>query len=229
MPPFLDRIAPLLHLGFTALAFLAVQRKSKTLGTLAVFGFTSMLSGFFLMGWLAIPILIWARRLWPNLVGGGVLPAALFAGAIIVGLRLPWPRPMPGGPTISAEARVGRVVLVDKIWVGLIGRHGVYYERIPQPFDQVEFQIPATGSTPAAIAVDSVDHGSVAGLGTQSTVSVVMPAGNLAAARIAGGQRTWARAALVRFVASMYLWGAVWAALSVFVASRFRRPQPALV
>ncbi len=229
MTPFLDRIAPLLHLGFTALAFVAFQRKSKSLGTLAVFGFASMLSGFFLMGWLAIPMLIWARRLRPDIVGAGVLPAALLAGAIIVALRLPWPGPMPTGATVSAEARVQRVVLVDRIWVGLHGRHGgVYYERLPQPFDEVQLQVPATGSAPTAVAVDSVDHDSVDGLGTRPTVSVVMPAGNPAVARIAGGQRNWARTALVRFVTSMYVWGAIWAALSVFVASRFRRRQPAV-
>lgn len=223
----IDRIAPFIFFGLTALAVFAVRRRSRTLGTVAIIGYASVLSGFSLTGWLAIPALVWARRLRPDLVGAGALPAALVLGAIIVGLRLPWPRPMPTGATTTAEARVEHVLLVDKIWVGVGRRGGISYQQIPQPFDEVRLEVPAAG-TPAVTAVDSIDHGTVDGLGTRPTVTVVMPAGNPAAARIAGAQRTWARVALIRFVTSMYLWGAVWAILSVFVASKFRRPQAAV-
>lgn len=223
----IDRIAPFIFFGLTALAFFAVRRRSRTLGTVAIIGYASALSGFSLAGWLAIPALVLARRFRPALVAAAALPVALVLGAIIVGLRLPWPRPMPTGATTTAEARVEHVAMVDRIWVGVGRRGGISYQQIPQPFDEVRLQVPATG-TAAVTAVDSIDHGSVDSLGMRPTVTVVMPAGNPTAARIAGAQRTWARVALTRFVTSMYAWGAVWAALGVFVASKVRRRQAAV-
>lgn len=222
-------VAPLVHVGLMAIAFMAIRLKNRSLGHVAIVGYASTLSGFFLMGWLAVPVLYWMRRRRPDIVAGGVLPAALVLGAIIVALRLPWPRPMPAGPTVTAEARVTHVVMVDRIWVWRNRARGFFhYELIPQPFDEVRLQLPAAGSSPATIAVDSVDHGSVDGLGTRETLTVVMPAGNPGAARITGGQRTWARAAFVHFVASMYLWGAAWTALSIVAALPFRRRRPAV-
>jgi hypothetical protein len=141
---------------------------------------------------------------------------------------------MPGGATVKTEARVQHVLLGDKIFVRWASRTRNSMERIrtfellPQPLDEVTLEVPAIGSAPGTTVVDSVDHGSVDSLGTRGTVTVVMPAGNPSAARIAGGQRTWARVALIRFVASMYLWGALWAALSLSVASRFKRLKPAV-
>jgi hypothetical protein len=222
-------VSSLVHVGLMAIAFMAIRLRNRSLGHVAIVGYASMLSGFFLMGWLAVPALYWMRRLRRDIVARGVLPAALVLGAMIVALRLPWPRPMPASPTVTAEARVVHVVMVDRIWVWRNRARGFFhYELIPQPFDEVRLQLPAAASMPALIAMDSVDHGSVDGLGMGETVTVVMPAGNPGAARIAGGQRTWARVAFVRFVASMYLWGAAWTALSVVAASRFRRTRPAV-
>ena len=219
----------LIHVGLMAIAFMAIRLRNRSLGHVAIVGYASTLSGFFLMGWLAVPALYWMRRRRPDIVASGALPAALVLGAIIVALRLPWPRPMPAGPTVTAEARVSHVVMVDRVWVWRNRARGfLHYEQIPQPFDEVQLQLPAVGSAPATTAVDSVDHGSVDGLGTRETLTVVMPAGNPGAARITGGQRTWARAAFVHFVASMYLWGAAWTALSVVVALPFRRRRPAV-
>src|SRR5689334_3962755 len=95
----IDRVAPIIYFGLTALALFAARRKSRTLGIVAIVGYASVLSGFSLAGWLAIPALVLGRRLRPDLVGAAALPASLVLGAIIVGLRLPWPRPMPTGAT----------------------------------------------------------------------------------------------------------------------------------
>jgi len=220
-------VASLLHLGLLALGFYAIRRRSRGLGSAALAGFGAMLSGFFLMGWLAMPAIWLTRRFRPGWVTRWALPASMALGAVIVWARLPWPRAMPIGPTTRAQAHVTHVVNIDRIWVWRSHARGpIHFEQLPRSFDRVELEVPTADGGPPVTAVDSVDAGSVPGLGTSPTTEVVLPAGRPAEARLAAGQRTWVRRAFAGYVLDMYAWGTVWLGLAALITRRRRRAGP---
>ncbi|HEU4649540.1 MAG TPA: hypothetical protein VFS33_10810 [Gemmatimonadales bacterium] len=77
---------------------------------------------------------------------------------------------------------------------------------LPRAFAEAELEFTAKGGGQGELVrvIDRVDSGSVAGLRKGGSVQVVYPLASPADARIDGGQRTYARAALIHILGFTY-------------------------
>ena len=146
-------------------------------------------------GQLVFPLLYFvASRRRGRWIGSSLL-IAMLASPPILYWRMPWPRPLPARPTVSATATVVNLRTVNHVGGGP-RTHGQSL-RIPMQIATLTFT-PLDSRRPVTVT-DSVDSGSVATLQKRGTVSVVHSPADPESARIAGATRNYA-ADLWRYV-----------------------------
>src|SRR5690348_14455579 len=179
-------------------------------------------------GGFVFPLLwsVWRRK--PRQGFGIVLAATLVLTAPLLHWRMPWPRPMPAGPTNTAAA----IVEYEHLRTTLGGVRGRRGEHIPKPYQRVDLRLALAGRTPVVLH-DTIDAESMPGLTSNQSVVVVYPVADPTDGRILGATRTFAEAAFVWFMEWTYALAVVLIVLfelargaaRVLFANRFRSPE----
>jgi len=139
-------------------------------------------------GQLVFPLLYFvASRRRGRWIGWSLL-IAMLASPPILYWRMPWPRPLPAGPTVSATATVVNLRTVDHVGGGQ-RTHG---QSLRIPFQVVTLTIVPIGSRDTLAATDTVDSGSVAALKKRATVPVIYAPADPGSARLAAASRSYA-------------------------------------
>lgn len=146
-------------------------------------------------GQLVFPLLYFvASRRKGRVIAWSLLIAMLVSPPILY-WRMPWPRPLPAGPTVSATANVVNLRTVNHVG----GGHRTHGQSLRIPIQIATLTFTPPGSSAPITATDSVDSGSVAALQKRVTVSVIHSPADPESARIAGAMRNYA-ADLWRYV-----------------------------
>jgi hypothetical protein len=209
-PETLRFAAELTLIGVAMLLGLAAYgRGSRPLEIVAWCVGATVAAGVPPFGWFVYALLfgVWRRR--PGQGFGWMLLAVALLSAGLLYWRVPRPTPLPSGPRGTALATVRHAESSREIWssVGRDGEAGA--ERVRQPFQTVDLAFTPAGAREPVHAFDRVDSGSVAGLRDGAAVPIVYSIADPRVARIAGGTRTYARAAFVFVLEVTYGLGAV--------------------
>lgn len=178
-----------------ALGLLAFRRPNRVTIPIAVALMATVSATVIWAGQLAFPLVYYIARLRSEYHLRAALLFAMIVTPPILYWRMPWPRPLPSGPTTHAVADVSMLRTVNHVG----GGNRTKGQRLRVPFQVATLSFAATGSQTSFTMVDTVDSGSVATLHKRGKVDVVYAPFDPASARVANATRTYA-ADLWRYV-----------------------------
>jgi hypothetical protein len=192
-------------LGTGLLGYAAYRRNSRALGLVAGLAAAIASSAIVLAGFLVLPILygMWRRN--PGQGYGWLLLGTMIASAALIYERIPPPTPAPAGLHDEAIAIVRHMTIATHIW----SDYKSAGQELLQPFAMADLEFTPAGWSEPIYVLDRVDANSVAGLREGATVRVEYPFADPRAARIVGGTRTYADAALLYILGATYAGAAV--------------------
>ena len=171
-----------------ALGFLAYRYPNRVVLPIATAVMATVAATALWAGQLVFPLVYYAARRRPSYHLGIALFAAMIVTPPILYWRVPWPRPLPSGPTVHAVANVEGLRTVDHVGGGR--RTKGQRLRIPFQIATLSFMV-VRGRGPLSVT-DTVDSGSVATLKNHGRVDIVYPPADPAAARVDGATRHYA-------------------------------------
>src|ERR1041385_4052694 len=139
-----------------ALGLVAARRPTRVTIVIATTAAAIAATTVLYAGQLVLPLLYFIASRRRGRVLGWSLAIAMLASPPILYWRMPWPRRLPLGPTITATANVENLRTVDHVG----GGHRTHGQSLRAPFQVATLTFTPVGSRGLVTVTDTVDSGS---------------------------------------------------------------------
>lgn len=200
------------------LGVLAFKYPNRLTIPVAVAAMSTVAATVIWAGQLAFPLVYYIARLRSEYHLRLALLFAMIVTPPILYWRVPWPRPLPAGPTTHVVADVANLRTVNHVG----GGNRTKGQRLRVPFQVATLSFTAPGSLAVTTVTDTVDSGSVATLQKHGRAGLIYSPFDPAGARLAGATRTYA-AELWRYVMELVYGATLATAIVVEILQLVRR------